>query len=367
MQAPDTTIMANIATGEPGRGMRQLLEWAWSVRASMTRSRSYPVLGVVVAIGAPLGLLIVRALESRQPPTLAWALADVGTLAVTYAYVTLSTVSVLAALGCLLGHSFDTVRSLSLTDTLTGLFNRRHFAQRLSEELSRGRRHGQAICILCVDIDRLKAINDDLGHEAGDRALVAVCRALKRNVRAIDALARVGGDEFAVLLPHTSARQASRVSRGILREIARRSDGFTGKLSVSIGIAELNAAAMVAPNDVLAAADAALYRAKAAGGGCAAMAGPIPLPTHSRHSALREAALLIDDQERAGDEPADQDELDGRDDRQDEGALVQSLCAACHGDDDVGSHRAHLGVAFCAGCLDRARSPVVYAELGGEC
>ena len=92
--------------------------------------------------------------------------------------VTYSTVVVFALVGHLLGRSFDEERRLSITDPLTGLYNRRYFGQRLSEETKRAQRYGHAASVLCVDVDRLKAINDDFGHSAGDGALVAVGRAL---------------------------------------------------------------------------------------------------------------------------------------------------------------------------------------------
>jgi len=245
-----------------------------SVLRSMPRSHSYPALGAVLALGAPLGLFIVEALAAGQVPTFAWALEDIARLPVTYAYVTLSTVVVLTILGYVLGRWFDRARRLSITDPLTGLFNRRHFGQRLMEEIRRRRRYERAGCVVFLHIVRHKANNDGFGHKAGDHALLAVCQILLKNVRAIDAVARVGGDEFAVLLPETSAAQASALSQRILTEVARYSDALTGNLavSISIGIAELNATADVEVEDVLAAADAALYRAKAAGGGRVAIA-----------------------------------------------------------------------------------------------
>jgi diguanylate cyclase (GGDEF)-like protein len=180
--------------------------------------------------------------------------------------VTYSTIAVFALLGYLLGRSYDEVRRLSITDPLTGLYNRRHFGQRLGEETRRARRYGHRASVLYVDIDHLKAINDGFGHKAGDAALVAVGRALLDNVRTADVVARIGGDEFAVLLPETSSAQASAFSQRILAEVAWQGDVLASGLAISIGIAELNAAADVEPVDLLAAADGALYQAKAAGG-----------------------------------------------------------------------------------------------------
>ena len=293
-----------VQTTSNGNGAVRLvpetIERAWNTLRSMSRSRAYPVLGVILALAAPIGLVFARAVAAEQVPTLAWVLADVGHLPVTYAYVTLSTVAVFAVLGFVLGGWFDRVRLLSITDPLTGLFNRRHFGQRLAEETRRAHRHGHPTCILCVDIDRLKAINDGFGHQAGDHALVTVSRTLLKTARAIDAVARVGGDEFAVLLPETSAVQASAFSRRILMEVAQLGDTVTGKLAVSIGIAELSAMADAHSEDLLAAADAALYRAKAAGGGQAAIAPPEPVVSPSCHFTLMEAALLIENDKRIG-------------------------------------------------------------------
>jgi diguanylate cyclase (GGDEF)-like protein len=239
------------------------------------------VLGAIVALGAPVGLLVTRALESGRLPTPAWALAELEQLAATYAYVTISSAAVLAVLGGVLGRWFDRVRLLSITDPLTGLFNRRHFEQRLATEMQRGRRHGHLTCVLCADVDRLKAINDGRGHGAGDHALVALGHMLSRSVRAMDVVARVGGDEFAVLMPETSAVQALALSQRILTEIARHADPLAGDLAVSIGIAELGTTGNADSGDLMAAADAALYRAKTAGGARAVVVALGP-PTSSR-------------------------------------------------------------------------------------
>jgi len=259
----------------PRRLARENVERLRDILRSTPRSRSYPPLGAALALGTPVGLLLIHALAAGRTPTFAWAQAEVARFPVTYAYLTLSTVVLLAVLGYAFGRSFDRLLLLSNTDPLTGLLNRRRFDERVAEEMGRGRRYGHASSVLCVDIDRLKVINDSFGHRAGDRALLGVCRILLKNVRAIDAVARVGGDEFAVLLPQTSAGQTWALSQRILADVARYRDARAGRLAVSIGISEVGGTADVDSERMLAAADAALYGAKAAGGGHAVMAGSV--------------------------------------------------------------------------------------------
>jgi diguanylate cyclase (GGDEF)-like protein len=255
-----------------GRLARENVERIWGILRSTPRSRAYPALGAVLALGTPAGLLLTTALAAGRVPTFAWALEEIARLPVPYAYLTLSTVAALAVLGYRFGRLFDRLLLLSNTDPLTRLLNRRRFGERVTEEMSRSRRYGHALSVLCVDIDRLKAINDGFGHKAGDRALVAVCRILLKNRRAIDAVARVGGDEFAVLLPETSAAETWALSERILTDVARYRDAFTGQLAVSIGISQLSATTGAESGAMLAAADAALYGAKATGGGHAVIA-----------------------------------------------------------------------------------------------
>jgi len=237
------------------RRARRAAERAWRAVRSAPRALLYLVLGMVLALAASIALLFALGLPHGDDGKIAF-------LVVTY-----STIVVFALVGHLLGSWFDEVRRLSNTDPLTGLYNRRHFGQRLGEETKRAQRYGHPASVLWVDIDRLKAINDHFGHKAGDGALVAVSRALLDNVRSIDVVARIGGDEFAVLLPETAAAQASALSQRVLTEVAWQGDLLASGLAISIGVAELSTATDVEPGDLLVAADDALYRAKAAGGG----------------------------------------------------------------------------------------------------
>jgi diguanylate cyclase (GGDEF)-like protein len=154
-------------------------------------------------------------------------------------------------------------------DGLTDLFNRHRFDQELARALVLTRRYGRPISVLIVDLDRMKAVNDELGHRAGDAILRAVADVLRRQVRAGDVAARTGGDEFAVLLPETSPDAASLLAARIVREvracrIASDEGHETAWTTVSIGIAALDADAP--PDRALAQADAAMYAAKRAGG-----------------------------------------------------------------------------------------------------
>ena len=249
MQKDESTAMTS------ARRAGKAAESAWRAVRSAPRSRLYAGLGMLLALAAPVALLFAVGVPASDDGKVAF-------LVVAY-----SMVVVFALVGHLLGSSFDDLRRLSNTDPLTGLYNRRYFGQRLSEETKRAQRYGHAASVLCVDIDRLKAINDDFGHHAGDGALVAVGRALADNARTIDVVARIGGDEFAVLMPETSSAQASALSDRVLAEVAWQGDILASGLAISIGVAELNTATEVEPGELLVAADDALYQAKAAGGG----------------------------------------------------------------------------------------------------
>ena len=159
---------------------------------------------------------------------------------------------------------------LSQTDPLTGLANRRAFDQRLAEEVSRAVRHQMPLALLVVDIDHFKAYNDHYGHPAGDVCLRQVAAVLSQCAgRPTDLVARLGGEEFAVLLPHQGGADAMQVAERCLRAveaaaIAHAGSSITAHLTVSIGVAQ----SIETAHDgaaLLAAADAALYAAKRQG------------------------------------------------------------------------------------------------------
>jgi diguanylate cyclase (GGDEF)-like protein/PAS domain S-box-containing protein len=151
-------------------------------------------------------------------------------------------------------------------DGLTGLFNRRRFLEELGQEVRLAERQREPGCVLMIDIDNFKYINDSLGHQAGDSLIRSVAGILERRLRGGDTLSRLGGDEFAVLLHGTRSDRAVTVAEGLLEALRERVHLLSGEpvhITASVGIAELEPSA--AAEGALAAADLAMYEAKRAG------------------------------------------------------------------------------------------------------
>lgn len=156
---------------------------------------------------------------------------------------------------------------LSRFDVLTGINNRNYFFLVLEREMQRAERTGRSLCLLMLDLDELKAVNDQFGHQYGDRLLRAVGEVIRGSVRAVDLPARYGGDEFAVILPETDAAGgyvlAEKLRAGIAN-LTLRVDGRTIRSSVSIGLATYPEDGATG-DQVLSSADAAMYRSKKLG------------------------------------------------------------------------------------------------------
>jgi diguanylate cyclase (GGDEF)-like protein len=174
-----------------------------------------------------------------------------------------------------LRQNMDRITRRADRDQLTNSYTRRFIVEMLGREKARSDRNGEAFCVLLLDIDHFKSMNDRYGHLAGDRILASFARRVRTELRDMDsvnaqlpspgqpALGRYGGEEFLVVLPHTTMRGALRAAERIRRSVVRHRFEGEAPVTVSIGIAEYRAAETV--SDLLARADAALYAAKNAG------------------------------------------------------------------------------------------------------
>ena len=158
-------------------------------------------------------------------------------------------------------------------DALTGLLNREGLEQRAALELARARRDESPLTVMVTDIDGFKTINDTLGHAAGDRALQSIAAAFAAETRTVDAVARIGGDEFTVLLPATDEATATTVAHRLLAAVRKAGveDGDLPPLRVSIGLA-IGRGGIESLESLWQAADRAMYAAKREGGNTVAVA-----------------------------------------------------------------------------------------------
>ncbi|CCD96947.1 Diguanylate cyclase (modular protein) [Bradyrhizobium sp. ORS 375] len=180
-----------------------------------------------------------------------------------------------------LARNAKQLEKLATVDAMTGVFNRRHFLVLAQAEWSRFQRYHRPLSVLMIDIDHFKSVNDQYGHAVGDEAIAALAGVCRRDRRRADVVGRLGGEEFAVLLPETEQAQALLIAERIRNQVgacvlARPGGRFN--MTISLGIA-MAAPDMSDVGDLLKAADRALYEAKAAGRNCSRVA--VELPGHA--------------------------------------------------------------------------------------
>jgi len=157
------------------------------------------------------------------------------------------------------------LKEFSFKDEVTGLYNRRFFSIRLEEEVSRYRRFNHPVAVVLLDLDGFKAVNDELGHAAGDETLRGMAEILLKNSRGINVLCRYGGDEFAILLVETSKAGAWLYADRIRYVLPSYRFSHGRRVTASFGIAALPEDVAPTPGELIRAADEALYAAKRAG------------------------------------------------------------------------------------------------------
>ena len=246
---------------------------AWRI-AHWTKTHTKVPNAVIFLMVAPVvltvGLFTVRAL-------MVWKGADAGSVAFDQGthFDLLATLLMLVVLGAFnfslasleLGALTEYLRNLSETDQLTGLFNRRVMMRRLHDEHARHLRSGHGYVVAMLDVDHFKQVNDTYGHGVGDQVLKNLARVLGIGMRRTDTLARMGGEEFLLLMPDTDTEGALTQARRICERVAAVeivTNAGTLKITLSLGVAQAK------PEDpsadaVVARADAALYRAKESG------------------------------------------------------------------------------------------------------
>jgi diguanylate cyclase (GGDEF)-like protein len=158
----------------------------------------------------------------------------------------------------------DSCEEAAFTDHLTGLANRRRFERQLEREVARTRRFGRPFCLLLLDLDHFKRVNDTHGHDVGDDVLRRVGNALQAGTRGIDTVSRIGGEEFAVILTETDFARGLEVAERLRVSIGETETPAAGRVTVSIGLAEFNETTRDM-RTLFGAADGALYEAKRGG------------------------------------------------------------------------------------------------------
>jgi diguanylate cyclase (GGDEF)-like protein len=236
--------------------------------ARIPQAWKYAALGAALGVGAPAGALMFRVLGGSG------ALVDLDRNAFFYLYDLFGTCLVFSVVGFLAGRRADRLRSgrdryrsLSERDPVTNLVNARAFRSHYERARAHAARFGEPLSLLLIDVDGLKALNDELGHSFGSAALLRVAEVLEGSKRVADVAARWGGDEFCLLMPGAAPEAAHRLAETILERLRAepmRLDRRERVVSATVGVATSTAGSNA---DLFEAADRALYEGKRAGRG----------------------------------------------------------------------------------------------------
>ena len=295
--------------GEPVVGaLKRMSELAWGVVAEKERAKAYAqivrlrnvtlvlVVGLLLFIGLGaylLGLTLVRPLDRLTGGASKVAAGD---LEVDLPVLSRSEVGYLtevfndmvarlrqgreelAAINKTLRKKNKELHELSITDSLTGLYNRKHLMETLDNEVARSERHKHDFAVLVIDIDHFKEYNDTYGHLAGDEVLSRLASVFKKSVRSCDYVARYGGEEFILVLPEIGPKDGVKAAERIRKKVVKEKfagDGKPIQVTVSVGVASYPKDGDD-PQAIIRHADAALYQAKESGRNQVVLAGETP-------------------------------------------------------------------------------------------
>lgn len=250
--SPPTVLLITLALALLSLAYGQILTlyWLYPLLVALPvllRTRAVVWLGILVGlIGTPS----------------VWLIFDAST-AITVSLSMAHTWLLCAWLLYAVSEQSRTLGEQAVTDTLTGAFNRRHLQTRARDALRIWKKQGRSATLLLMDVDQFKSVNDDFGHDAGDRALVAIVEILKQRLRRLDLIFRYGGEEFVVILMETDEARAMPVAEELRSQIEQADIVPGRRLTVSMGVCDISQAENV--DRWLRLSDRALYEAKLRG------------------------------------------------------------------------------------------------------
>jgi len=261
---PATTPHVIVLVGGVGVGFF-LFEWRAVVSGLLSAS-----LVIAASVVATIAGWIPYAPLLARPPYVDGHVSPwwIAVMSVVTTAAGLALITLFAYLTARLRDRERRLHDVARTDPLTGVSNRRRFLEVFAVEFDRAKRYGDELSCVMLDLDHFKGINDRYGHVVGDRVLVAAAEAFRTSLRTPDVIARWGGEEFALLLPHTSLAGAHAVAercRRALEEAVVAADGDRVVVTVSVGVAAFPSAGLDTPDSLMRSADEALYEAKSRG------------------------------------------------------------------------------------------------------
>jgi diguanylate cyclase (GGDEF)-like protein len=203
----------------------------------MNKSRLRALQGALLSLGAPLGWLIIQCFSGFG------IVAELSNNLALYSYMLLATMGVFILFGRYVGHKEDLILKLSFIDSLTGIYNLRFYLERMQQEISYSHRTKTPLSLIYFDLDHFKNINDSYGHPFGDEVLKRVCATIKNDIRAHDIFARIGGEEFSILLPNCPLSEAKinaeRIRKSVEQYQFLNHEQEQVKVTISLGVAAL--------------------------------------------------------------------------------------------------------------------------------